>query len=110
MKCPDCGTNLSSVELGREKAERCFKCGGFWIDMGTVHKVDSKALSSWNRISADPRWLADGSGLCPLDKTKLVNFSGENVPPDLVVRKCTRCGRMWFAGDSLFDYKPAVEA
>jgi hypothetical protein len=28
----------------------------------------------------------------------------------MVVQRCSRCGKWWFPGDSLFSYKPAVEA
>lgn len=64
----------------------------------------------WRRISLDPRWLSGGKGVCPLDATMLVDFRGENVPPGIAIKRCVRCGKWWFPSDSLFRYKPAVEA
>jgi hypothetical protein len=51
-----------------------------------------------------------GDGICPVDGTTLTRYVGEAVPPNMTVTRCARCGRWWFPGDSLFSYKPAVEA
>jgi hypothetical protein len=40
----------------------------------------------------------------------LAPYSGESIPKSLAVKRCARCGKWWFPGESLFDYKPAAEA
>lgn len=108
MRCPDCGSDLTEIQTGAGSAHRCFKCGGFWVDSATASKLDPRTLASWNRISADPAWLSGGSGLCPQDQTALRRFTGQGIAPNLVVLRCDRCGKWWFGGEALFDYKPVT--
>lgn len=89
---------------------RCFKCGGFWTDSETVNKLSAQTLATWRRIKIAANWLSGGSGNCPQDGTKLEKFSGESVPQTMVVKRCIRCGKWWFAGDTLHEFKPAQEA
>jgi hypothetical protein len=51
-----------------------------------------------------------GKGVCPADGAKLENYRGDLIPPNITVKKCNRCGKWWFPGDSMFNYKPATEA
>lgn len=110
MRCPDCGTRLSEIRVQNKLAYRCFKCGGFWADSDAVNNLNSGELATWRRISVDPRYFADGSGLCPLDGMKMEKYTGESVPVTMNVKRCVRCGKWWFSGDSLHEYKPAQEA
>lgn len=48
--------------------------------------------------------------MCPVDGLPLIRYAGESVPASLAVKRCGRCGKWWFPGDSLFEYKPAQEA
>jgi hypothetical protein len=41
---------------------------------------------------------------------KMEKYTGESVPMSLNVRRCVRCGKWWFSGDTLHEYKPAQEA
>jgi hypothetical protein len=59
----------------------------------------------------NPIWTkGGGKGTCPVDGTYLTRYVGDAVPPNMTVTRCARCGKWWFPGDSLFAYKPAVEA
>lgn len=111
MHCPDCGTVLTAVNLSSvDQAYRCFKCGGFWVDSWSVNRLTNQSLIPWRRISAPVDAFKTGRGNCPLDGLPLKQFSGESVPHHIVVKRCDRCGKWWFGGDSLFDFKPAQEA
>lgn len=110
MRCPDCGETLTEVTMGANQAHRCFKCGGWWVDSWAVNRLTNETLSMWNRVSADPIWFSGGSGVCPFDGSKLRHYEGESVPPQLQIKRCDRCGKWWFHGDTLFEYKPATEA
>ena len=111
MKCPDCGETLTQITLsGSDQSYRCFKCGGFWMDGWVVNRLNSKMLSKWMKIEVDEGWLNLGNNACPVDDAKLVRYQGENVPSNVVVKRCERCGRWWFPTDSLLDFKPAQEA
>ena len=91
-------------------AHRCFKCGGFWADSDVINSLTSAELVTWRRISVDPRWFTGGTGACPLDGMKLEKYVGESIPQTMLVKRCIRCGKWWFAGDTLHLFKPAQEA
>jgi hypothetical protein len=55
-------------------------------------------------------WVRGGKGMCPQDGLMLQRYSGENIPQNIVVQRCVRCGKWWFPGDYLFQYKPAIES
>lgn len=110
MHCPDCGTVLTAINLSpTDQGYRCFKCGGFWVDSWSVNRLTNQSLTPWRRISASTDLLRGGKGVCPLDGLPLQRFSGESVPHHIIVKRCGRCGKWWFGGDSLFEYKPAQE-
>ena len=111
MRCPDCGSTMGEVTLGGgSQAFRCFKCGGFWLDSWAVNRITSESLAVWRRIGIDSKWLTHGKNACPQDGLQLEVHRGESIPPNMVVKRCARCGKWWFPGDTLFEYKPALEA
>lgn len=110
MKCPDCGTNLTNQASAAGIVVRCFKCGGFWVDAATANNLTAAELANWRRISVSSSYLSGGSGRCPADGLKMEVFKGDQIPINVVVDRCLRCGRWWFPGDNLFRFKPALEA
>lgn len=110
MNCPDCGSKLTDVASPAGVIMRCFKCGGFWLDGETANKLKSAELATWRRISVSQTYLSGGKGVCPADGSILTKYDGEQVPINTIVQRCERCGKWWFPGDSMFTFKPAVEA
>lgn len=110
MHCPDCGSRLSEVMVEGKLTHRCFKCGGFWADSEMVNRMTNQTMLTWRRIKIAGNWLSGGTGLCPQDGTRLEKYQGESIPPTMVVKRCIRCGKWWFAGDTLYEFKPAPEA
>ncbi len=111
MRCPDCGTILSSVQLSStDSAYRCFKCGGFWVDSWAVNRLTGQSLAIWRPVVAPLEALRGGTGQCPLDRLPLKLYRGESVPANLQVKRCDRCGKWWFGANSLLDFKPAQES
>lgn len=80
------------------------------MDGWVANRLNAKMLDRWTKLSVDPGWLNLGDNSCPVDGTKLERHTGESVPPNLVVKRCGRCGRWWFPADSLLEFKPAQEA
>lgn len=110
MNCPDCGSRLIDVNSASGVVMRCYKCGGFWLDGTTANNMTSVELNSSRRISVSTSFLTGGRGVCPGDGLKLVRYQGEQIPVNVSMMRCERCGKWWFPGDNLFLYKPAVEA
>lgn len=42
MKCPKCGMELTEVDFGDVKVDKCFSCEGMWLDQGELERVNKK--------------------------------------------------------------------
>ncbi len=42
MHCPKCGMQLDTVSFKGLKVERCFHCGGNWLDAGELEQLAGK--------------------------------------------------------------------
>jgi len=42
MKCPKCGMDLHTIELGGVKVDRCVSCNGTWFDDGEIEALTSQ--------------------------------------------------------------------
>ena len=80
------------------------------MDGWVVNRIKANMLVKWMKVAPDAGWLNQGDNACPVDNTQLERYRGENVPPNLVVKRCERCGRWWFPTDTLLEFKPAQEA
>ena len=39
MHCPKCGEEIKTVRYGKIEIDRCFGCGGIWLDDGELEKI-----------------------------------------------------------------------
>ena len=39
MKCPKCGMDLHTIKFHNFDIDRCFSCGGHWLDAGELEKL-----------------------------------------------------------------------
>jgi predicted Zn-ribbon and HTH transcriptional regulator len=39
MRCPKCGMELQTVKFSNIEIDRCFSCGGTWLDKGEFEKL-----------------------------------------------------------------------
>jgi hypothetical protein len=39
MRCPKCGMQLQEVKFRGLQLDRCFSCGGTWLDAGELEKL-----------------------------------------------------------------------
>ena len=42
MCCPKCGTDLSEVQFRQVKVDKCFSCGGVFLDDGELEQLTGK--------------------------------------------------------------------
>lgn len=53
MHCPKCGTDLAEIDYEGVKVDKCFSCGGVWLDAGElelVSKFETSTLDSFLRV------------------------------------------------------------
>src|SRR5512142_1996591 len=39
MRCPKCGMELKAIAFRAMEIDRCFSCGGTWLDAGELQKL-----------------------------------------------------------------------
>ncbi|MBK6916071.1 MAG: zf-TFIIB domain-containing protein [Deltaproteobacteria bacterium] len=42
MHCPKCGMELSEITFRGVKVDKCFACGGVWLDDGELEELAGK--------------------------------------------------------------------
>ena len=42
MRCPKCGSELSEVQFRAVKVDKCFTCGGVYLDDGELEQLTGK--------------------------------------------------------------------
>jgi hypothetical protein len=42
MKCPKCGMDLEEITFDGVVVDKCFQCGGFWLDEGELEAIQKK--------------------------------------------------------------------
>jgi len=42
MHCPKCGDELHTIHFREVDVDRCFSCGGTWLDQGELEKIVAK--------------------------------------------------------------------
>ena len=42
MKCPKCGSDLEEMTFGGVVLDKCFACGGLWLDEGELEAIQKK--------------------------------------------------------------------
>lgn len=52
MHCPKCGTGLEEIDHGEVKVDKCFSCGGIFLDDGELETLTKQPglLGSLRRI------------------------------------------------------------
>ena len=72
MMCPVCNEPLVVLEMEGVEIDRCFSCGGIWLDAGEMEFIA-------------------GSAGADVEKLQRALWSGEKSPEP--GRKCPRCGK-----------------
>ena len=45
MKCPKCGFDLSETKIHKTLVDKCYHCGGIWLDKGEWEQLAASAES-----------------------------------------------------------------
>lgn len=50
MKCPKCGMQLEEIAFGEIHVDKCFNCGGLWLDNGEMERIQTKEPGFMGRL------------------------------------------------------------
>jgi hypothetical protein len=50
MKCPKCGMDLEEIAFGEIHIDKCFNCGGLWLDNGELERLQTKEPGFMGRL------------------------------------------------------------
>lgn len=50
MRCPKCGMELKSIQLNQVEVDKCFSCGGLFLDEGELEKVSGRATGFFKQL------------------------------------------------------------
>lgn len=50
MKCPKCGMDLEEMTYGGVVIDKCFSCGGLWLDEGELEAVQKQGTGFVGRM------------------------------------------------------------
>jgi predicted Zn-ribbon and HTH transcriptional regulator len=57
MRCPKCGMELQVMKFGGVEIDRCFSCGGSWLDKGEFEKLSDAESRSQGTLESIMRIL-----------------------------------------------------
>jgi uncharacterized protein len=52
MSCPKCGMELHEIAFGDVHVDKCFNCGGIWLDDGELERLQTKETGFVGRVLA----------------------------------------------------------
>lgn len=112
MKCPDCGNTLvKTAVVGFDESFRCESCGGVWMTGWVINRIAQVSEEKFviERKNAPPAGggATGGNGTCPTDGSKLFIPGGEELPSQVTIRKCNKCGWWWLPDDQVFELQRA---
>lgn len=50
MSCPKCGMKLSTVHVNKVEVDKCFSCGGMFLDDGELEKISGRERSFFDSM------------------------------------------------------------
>jgi hypothetical protein len=51
MHCPKCGMQLHTIVINKVEVDRCFSCGGIYLDDGELEKISGRSSSFFEEMN-----------------------------------------------------------
>ncbi|MCK5027162.1 MAG: zf-TFIIB domain-containing protein, partial [Candidatus Pacebacteria bacterium] len=108
MKCPNCSTNMHSVQTQSHLGihimlDQCPTCGGLWFEGRELYRVkhgEAQQIASGvpliNKEKLRENVVVKKKLFCPKDGQKLDVFFDPVFPKEIEVERCSVCGGFWF--------------
>jgi hypothetical protein len=96
MLCPKCNVEMSPKSFDGVEVDRCFGCGGVWLDKGELEQIDDKNIATLVDVvgnTAKTEIMDRIPAHCPRCDNDMITLRGANdVPFDW----CDQCEGMFF--------------
>jgi Zn-finger nucleic acid-binding protein len=105
LRCPECSDTLAAVDAAGVEIDYCSQCGGIWLDLGELRRIDPASLPALPAAEHDG---AGQLGACP--RCPGLALWSHPVAPGVsaVVGECRGCGGMWIGASELAHVKRHV--
>jgi len=51
MHCPKCGMQLHTIVINKVEVDKCFSCGGIYLDDGELEKISGRGSSFFEEMN-----------------------------------------------------------
>lgn len=51
MHCPKCGMQLHTIVINKVEVDKCFSCGGIYLDDGELEKISGRGRSFFEEMN-----------------------------------------------------------
>lgn len=96
MLCPKCSVEMSRKNFEGIEVDRCFGCGGIWLDKGEIEQIDNRNISTLVDVvgHTEKSELMDRlTAHCHRCDNDMISLKGAN---DVQFDWCDRCEGMFF--------------
>lgn len=96
MLCPKCNLEMSPKSFRKVEVDRCFGCGGVWLDKGEMEEIDNKNISTLVDVvgKTEKSDVMDNvTAHCHRCDNDMFNLTGAN---DVKFDWCDQCEGMFF--------------
>lgn len=120
MRCPNCGSSLSTVDYEGIIIESCGSCRGQWLDADELGKIvrirervfsdeERRAIERSGRIPGIPVEEIERDITCPQCGvgTRPINYA---VDTGIIIDRCGRCQGIWVDAGELEKIQALVES
>ena len=119
MICPNCQSQLDSINYEGIAVQTCNKCNGEWLDHTELGKIvrirevrfdpdERRAIAESTTIKGVALEKVDRDLQCPKcdGKTDAVNYGGDT---GIIIDRCTNCRGIWLDGGELEKIQMVIE-
>ena len=96
MLCPKCNLEMSPKTFDAVEVDRCFGCGGVWLDKGEMEEIDNKNISTLVDVvgKTEKSEVMDGlTAHCHRCDNDMISLTGAN---DVKFDWCDQCEGIFF--------------
>lgn len=93
--------------VGFDESFRCEACGGVFLTGWVVNRIAQQPEETFVIQRKNISGSVGGNSCCPTDGIKLGVAGGDELPSEVIIRKCNKCNWWWFPNDQIFELQNA---